>query len=115
MTVKSEAPSVVEDAATAKAKAAAETAKAQAKEAAAKLKLLKVVATRKESLPSPHAAWSIVAGANHFEGEPPEPVALAYARLLASKVVTSVDTIDAAGAPTPWTAPTLPDDDGKQH
>lgn len=77
-------------------------------------RLLKVTATRKARIDAPHVAWSLNEGANAFEGDVPEPVALAYAQLIADKLI-SVEWVDGAGKAQPWTAPKLPIDDGKQH
>lgn len=115
MTTKSEAPpAAAEDPAAAKAKAEAEAAEAQAKEARAKLKLIKVTATRKARIDAPHAAWSLNEGVNAFEGDVPEPVAIAYAKLIVDGVAT-VEWVDGIGKAHTWVAPKLPVDDGKQR
>jgi len=114
LATKSETPAAAEDPVAAKAKADADAAAKDAQEAKAKLKLIKVTSTGKARIDSPNAAWSLVEGANHFEGDVPEEVARVYAKLIADKVIT-VEWIDGAGKPHPWTAPKLPIDDGKQH
>lgn len=114
-TAKSEAPpAAAEDPVAAKAKAEADAAAKEAREAATKLKLVKVTSTRKERFDPPHAAWSVVEGANHFEGEIPEEVGKAYAKLIADEVI-KVEWLDGAGKAHPWTPPKIPLDDGKQH
>jgi hypothetical protein len=126
VTVKSETPpAAAEDPVAAKAKAEseaakarelaeAEAAKAQAQEAKTKLKLIRVTSRRKLTIASPNSAWSVIEGANHFEGDVPKEVAEAYAKLIADKVI-EVAWIDGTGKAHPWTAPKLPNDDGKQH
>jgi len=112
---KCEAPPVAaEDPAAAKAKADAEAAAKEAQDAKTKLKLIKVTSADKRRIDSPNAAWSLVEGANHFEGDVPEEVAKVYAKLIADEVI-KVERIDGEGKAHSWTAPKLPIDDGKQH
>jgi hypothetical protein len=89
-------------------------AERQAAEAAAKLKLWKVTSARPARIDSPNAAWSLVEGANHFEGELPESVALAYAKLKRDGVI-KVSWLNGSGESQDWTPPELPVDDGIQR
>jgi hypothetical protein len=72
-----------------------------AAEAKAKLQLFRVTTDRKLGSPSPHQAFELVPGANHFGGPLPEPVAVRFAALQKAGTIT-VETLDGDGKATPW-------------
>lgn len=81
---------------------------------APKALLIRITSVSKQVMPAPHQAWSFGEGANHFEGELPEPVAKRLVELIAKEQVT-VDIVAVDGTVTKWDPPKLPKDDGIQH
>ena len=63
--------------------------------------MFKITAVRTHIMAQPHAAWSLVPGANHFDEAMPEAVATQLRALQAQDAVV-VHNIDDDGVATPW-------------